>query len=257
MTLDPGVVIGMSISAALALLGPPVAALIVRRRTGAPWAALGIGALTFFVSQVVLRLPWQVGVGVWLKDDFAKSPALLTAWLVVSCLTAGLFEETGRYVAFKKVFTSEHSWRAGVMFGVGHGGLEAMLLVGLSIAGNLVLYVLLASDVPLPLPAEALTAVEQQFSALTPGLSLMGGLERVSSMCVHVALSLAVLRAVRSRSPRWYLAAIAFHAVSNLAGVEVTRRFGPYAGEAVIAVFAAAAVAFIVAERRGDAAPAA
>lgn len=253
MTLDPYVVAGLSASAALALLGPPLAVLVFRRRTGAPWAALGIGALTFFVSQVVLRLPWQVGLGVWLKDDFAKSPALLLGWVVLSCLTAGLFEETGRYVAFKKLLTKEHSWRSGVMFGLGHGGLEAMLLIGLTLAANTVVYVLLASGVPLPLPPEALAAVEQQFAAVTPGLALMGGLERVSSMCVHVGLSLAVLRAVQTRSPRWYAAAIAFHAASNFAGVEVTRRFGAYAGEAAIAVFALAALAFVFAERREQA----
>ena len=88
MTLDPGVVVGLSVSAAQALLGPPLAVWLFRRRTGAPWAALGLGALTFFVSQVVLRLPWQVGIGVWLKDDFAQSPPLLMGWVVLSCSRA-------------------------------------------------------------------------------------------------------------------------------------------------------------------------
>ena len=249
LTLDPLVAAGLAVSAALALFGPLLAALVFRRRTGAPWAALGFGALTFFVSQLVLRLPWQIGIGVWKKDAFAADPVLLLAWVAFSAFTAGLFEETGRYVAFRKVFTAEQSWRAGVMFGLGHGGLESVLLVGLSIAGNLVLYVLLARGVPVPLPEAATAAIVQQFAAVTPGLALLGGLERVLSMCVHVACSLAVLRAVREQRPRWYLAALGFHAVSNLVAVEVARRFGPFWAEGVIGVFAVAAVAFAVAER--------
>lgn len=122
LTLDVGVAVALGVSAAVALLGPLAAALVFRRRTGAPWLALGAGALTFFVSQCVLRLPWQIGVGVWLKDDFAKSTALAMAWVVFSCLTAGLFEETGRWVAFRRALTAERSRRVGVMFGLGHGG---------------------------------------------------------------------------------------------------------------------------------------
>ena len=195
MTFDPLVAAALGASAAMALLGPPAAALLFRRATKAPWAALGAGALTFFVSQVVLRLPWQVGIGVWKKDALAADPVLLFAWVLFSCFTAGLFEETGRYVAFRKLYRAEHSWRSGVMFGLGHGGLEAVLLVG---------------------------------------------------------LSLAVLRAATRGGARWYWAAVGFHAVSNLAGVEAARHLGPYVGEAVIALFALAALAFVFAERRAE-----
>ena len=125
-----------------------------------------------------------------------------------------------------------------------------MLLVGLTLAANAVLYLLLAQGVAVPLPAEAQAVVVKQFSAMTPGLALMGGVERLSSICVHLAATLLVLRTVTTGAWRWYGLALGYHALGNLAGVEVTRHFGAFWGESCIAAFAAAGVAFLVAEHR-------
>ena len=250
LAFDPLVFAAFCTSAVLALFAPVVAAVWVRRATGAPWLALGWGVLTFTVSQIVLRLPWQIALGVWLKDDLQRSPSLLFAWVAFSAVTAALFEETGRYVAFRRFFTKEHSFRAGLMFGVGHGGIESILLVGLTIAGNAAIYFLLGHDVSLPLTEDVRATIVRQLAPLTPGLALMGGVERLSSLCVHVAATLMVLRAVTTKELRWYGAALAYHALGNLAGVETAQHFGPFLAEAVIAAFAALGIAFVLSERR-------
>lgn len=254
MSFDPWVAAGMATSALIALGGPLVLAAWLWRRLGASPRAFFIGAATFFLFQGVLRLPWQIAVGLALKDRAAADPMLSWAWLAVSALTAGLFEETGRYVAYRFAW-KDRSAVGGVMLGAGHGGIEAMLLVGLSIAGNLVVYVALGRGLTLGIPEAQLELLRAQFAQLTPWLALAGGVERVSSMMVHCGLSLLVLQAFTRGSRWWLVAAIAFHAVSNLVGVGVTKQLGVGPGEAVIALFGLTALAWTVrwvrAERRG------
>ena len=61
----------------------------------------------------------------------------------VASFTAGLFEETGRLVVMLLLLKAFHRLADGLAFGLGHGGLEAMLLVGLTYVSNLVLAVLM------------------------------------------------------------------------------------------------------------------
>jgi uncharacterized membrane protein YhfC len=250
VSFAPAIALCLSVSAGVALLGPPLLALVLWRRLAAPPLAWALGAATFFVSQVVLRLPWQVPLGLWVAKQSPGAPAQ-AAWLAFSALTAGLFEETGRWVAFRFAWRPRTATGA-LMLGAGHGGFEAMLLVGLNLAASAVLYVGLSRGVTLGLPEDALATARAQFAKLTPGLALAAGLERLSSMAVHCGLSLLVLQAFTRRSARWLGAAIAFHAASNLAGAGALKALGVWPAELVIAAFALAALAWTVRLVRAD-----
>lgn len=236
LSFNPQVAVALAASAAIALGVPVLLGLVAWRVFRAPAVGWLIGAGTFFVSQVVLRLPWQIAIGVWLQKSHA-SPTVMWSWLAVSAFTAGLFEETGRFVAYRWLF-KDRTARGGVMLGLGHGGLESMLLVGLSLVVNVLLYLALANGQSFGIPEAQRPLVVEQFNALTPGLALAGGVERLSSMAVHVGLSVLVLQVFRRGSKWWLAFAIAFHTLSNLVGVAAAKTLGVWQGEGVIAVFA-------------------
>ena len=53
-------------------------------------------------------------------------------------LMAGLFEETGRFLAFKTVLKKyQHRDVNALMYGAGHGGIEAVVLLGITMINNL------------------------------------------------------------------------------------------------------------------------
>jgi uncharacterized membrane protein YhfC len=79
------------------ILGPLIAMAWWRHRTGAPYRAFVYGAAVFFVFQVVLRLPWQVPLAHWARAH----PEWQVEFLLFSALTAGLFEEAGRYAGYR------------------------------------------------------------------------------------------------------------------------------------------------------------
>ncbi|GMU61566.1 MAG: hypothetical protein AMXMBFR34_33290 [Myxococcaceae bacterium] len=252
-SFDPWIAAALSMSATIALVGPLVLATVLWRALKARWLAWLIGAGTFVVFQGVLRLPWQIALGLALKEKVAADPVVAWTWLAVSALSAGLFEETGRYVAYR-FFWKDRTAVGGVMLGAGHGGIESIVLVGLNLAVSAVLYVLLSRGMTLGLPEAQLVLVKGQFAKLTPALALAGGAERLSSMAVHCGLSLLVLQTFTRGSKRWLWAAVAFHGLSNLVGVGVAKAVGVGPGEAVIGLFALAALAWTVgwvrAERR-------
>jgi uncharacterized membrane protein YhfC len=249
----PAVVAALAVASAAALIGPVLAALLWSRRSGAPMSVWAKGALVFFVSQCVLRLPWQIPLGVWLRPHIQASQVLGYAWIGVSALTAGIFEEVGRWAGYRWLVKGERSFRVGVMFGLGHGGIEAMLLVGLSLAGSLVLYVLLATGHAPAMGAEAHDKLVTAMSALRARDLAASVLERVMAMTVQVALSLVVLEAVVRRSKAWLAGAVAAHFavdfVSVLGAVHLKSHGALVMELAVVPSFVAGIVVIAVSRR--------
>ena len=136
------------------------------------------------------------------------------------------------------------------MYGLGHGGIESILLVGLTVAGSLVLYVLLSRGFPVPIPADKLELVRKQFSDLTPGRSLLGGVERLFALCLQVGFSLLVMQAFRRNQLRWLGYAIALHFLVDLAAVMAAKQSGAILAEVVVGAFAVA-VLVAIARLRG------
>jgi uncharacterized membrane protein YhfC len=236
---DPVTATALAAAAGICLIGPILAALWWYRRTGAPLTAFGAGALVFLISQVILRLPWQIALGRWVQEH----PKWLISFLLFSSLTAGLFEETGRWAGYRYLLRKERSFRIGVIFGLGHGGLEAILLAGLPLAGLLATWVM-ASRGELP-SGPALEAARLQIAALDTSKVLLAALERASAMAAHVGLSLVVLQVWMRGGMRWLLLAITLHfAVNAIAALLVLAlHLSPFVGELVLVVLALALLA--------------
>src|SRR2546421_1030961 len=129
--LNPGWVAANIIAIAFVILYPLVLAVIAHRRLKVSWKYFAYGALIFFVFQLITRVPAVLAIQAAITPQLEASPALLYTWLGILVLTAGLFEEVGRYVAFRWLMRREEkTWNKAVMFGLGHGGLESIVLVG-------------------------------------------------------------------------------------------------------------------------------
>lgn len=90
------------------------------------------------------------------------------------------------------------------MYGVGHGGFEAVLILGIVSINNLVNVVLLNTGAFTAALSENLD-VQQALEAVSPLATLpawqffLGGAERLMAMALHIALSLLVFKAVKDR----------------------------------------------------------
>ncbi|WP_423380329.1 YhfC family intramembrane metalloprotease [Burkholderia sp. LMG 32019] len=203
----------------VALLAPAWLAAAWRRRTQVPLRVFFYGMLTFFVFQPVLRMSWQIPLYRWLAHD----PRWHLPMLVFAALTAGLFEECGRWVAFRYLLPKRHDAPTAVMLGLGHGGLEAMLLVGVGFLALGTAYLLAHAGAVVSEGVQSL--VGSQFSGMTLASPLLALLERTSALAAHVGLSLIVLQTFVRGTKRWLAYAIALHFVFDLVAVLLTRHW--------------------------------
>ncbi len=190
------------------------------RRWPGMWRAFLAGALAFIVSQLLTRIPLMTLVVPSLGPDV--SDFLLSG--PVASYTAGLFEETGRLVMMLLLLKAFHRWIDGVTFGFGHGGIEAIALVGLAMVNNLVMAALINigqwPTIAAQLPAEAATQVFDALTTTAPSAFLLAGAERLSAISLHVACSVIVLAGVvHGRKLIAWLVAVALHGSFNLLAV--------------------------------------
>lgn len=238
-------IVGLLVAQLLVVLvGPLLLALWIRRRYGAAWSSLGWGALTFPLSQL-LRIPLLLGTAALVNPIAEQWDADKLFWInfVVLTLTSGLFEEGARYLILRWGAKGVRDGKEGLMYGAGHGGIEAILLVGGSAISNIVL--LLTADAMLAqlsqLPPEQAAAATAQLDAvraltwLPVALSLW---ERVMAIILHIGLSLLVLMGVVRRNFRLVLAAMLIHAAFNGVALLVLRYFDAVAVEIALTVAA-------------------
>ncbi len=206
-------ILAMAASAAVSILLPLVLLIVWKRRTHAPLRAAFLGAAVFVVFVMVLE---RMLHGLVLGEG---SVVLRTPWLYVLyvSLAAGLFEETGRYLSFRFLLKKYDSRATGVMYGIGHGGIEAILLCGI----NMVVYILLAVEFN---QAGGLTAAAQYYysGGSVPAIGLyytpvwaflVPGLERLTALALQIALSVVVFQAAQRQGKRhWYFYAVGLHA---------------------------------------------
>ena len=172
-------------------------------------------------------------------------------------LMAGLFEETGRYLAFSFALKRYRDKNVNaLMYGAGHGGFEAIVISGLTMINNLAWSHMINSGnieaITGSLSGDALAQAEQSISLLvsTPSYQfLLGGVERVLAIILHLALSVLVWFAAKwDGKLHLYGIAVLLHAAVDAVAV-ILSQTGVHVVIVEIAVGAATAAAVLFARR--------
>ena len=203
------------LNAILMIALPLAMASVFVRRLGVAWRLFAIGAVTFFASQL-LHIPFNTWALSPLLEQLQSSgfrPQLaLAASAGLLGLSAGIFEECARYLVLRNWLREERSWNQMLMFGLGHGGFEAILLGVLALYAFFQAFALRQADLTTLVSADQLqsTAASLSFYWEAPWhLALLGALERGLAICLHLGLTALVWQAVVRRSLGWAGLAIA------------------------------------------------
>ena len=176
-------------------------------------------------------------------------------------LMAGLFEETGRFLAMKFLLKKEPTeTKPGVSYGLGHGGVEMIIIFGISMISTLTMAIMVnlgQTDTLLStVPAEAkdqMTETFEQLKTTGAGTYLLGLWERFSAITLQVALSILVWAAAR-KGGKWiwlFPTAILLHALVDGLAVLLSKSAGLVTVELIVTALAIAiaALAWLVARR--------
>ena len=246
--------VNYTLNVVLMIVLPIILAIFVVRRLKTRWSLLLWGALVFIVSQGI-RLPLLYGLTALLagKDIMSKEAAMIFNIVFLS-VTAGIFEESGRSLGYRFLVRDARTWEDGVTYGAGHGGIEAIILgglAGLTVINMFLLQGMDLSTLPLSADQQAQTAASVAAFWSAPWyMSLLGALERVFALCLHITLSVMVLQSFVRKNWLWWLAAIAWHGLGNIVGVGLAQAVGPVEAEVGLAVIAALSLAILFALRK-------
>jgi len=232
---SPGTVNGVWIafdvvSIAFMILYPIIVAIIMRRRLGVAWRYFGYGALIFFLFQIISRVPIVAIVGQVLAPQLKSSQGLLWIWLIVLAATAALFEEIGRYIGYRWLMKREEkTWNKAVMYGLGHGGLESMVVISgralVSLVNILVLSTGKLAALPTAQHAQALQLLAT-VNAQPVWYPLLALWERLWTVPMHIALSVIVLQVFRRGQMRWLWLAMLAHFLIDFTAVAIPQVLG-------------------------------
>ena len=233
--------------------------------------ALPIGLLLYFhIKKKADLAPFFVGCAVMLifalvlesgihRLVFASpigSKILGKAWLyaLYGGLMAGLFEETGRYLAFRTVLKKQQNKDVNaLMYGAGHGGFECIVLLGITMINNIIWAVLINSGnsgvLTGAVTGDALAQVEEnirQLTTLAPPEFLFGAVERVFAITLQISLSILVWFAAKNAKRRYlYPVAILLHFAVDAGTVLIQRAGAPtILIEACVGIFTVLTAAF-------------
>ncbi|MBI4675878.1 MAG: YhfC family intramembrane metalloprotease [Chloroflexi bacterium] len=239
MNLDPRFLISYVFAVAFEIIFPLVIGVLIWRRFRVAWRVFLYGALVFLVSQLLTRVPLVQLTQFLFAAQLSSSQVFLYTWFAILALTAGLFEEGGRYLGYRFLIKQDFTWAKGLMYGAGHGGLESMLLVGglalLGLVNIIAISTMDFSQMGLP-PAQLaqIAQARQQIAALDWWAPLLGAYERFVTIFFQIAMSILVLQVFTRRAFLWLWLAIAIHALVDLIAIVLVRQVGAVWTEAAL-----------------------
>lgn len=249
MTFSTGTIAAFLVGGILAIL-IPIAALIIfkLKNKDVKLRYFFIGAAAFVVFALILE---QI-LHYFMLSTIQNSGIVF--YTLYGALCAGIFEETGRFLAFKLFCKNENDPRASIMYGLGHGGVEAIVLVGIT----LISYAVTAATVNAlgtevlfgALPDEQRLVAEAQLTALTDYdmVSTFVSLgERILAIVLHTSLSVIVFASIKMKGRLWlYPAAIVLHAIFDVPAALYQRGVITSIGMTELLLFAADIVLVLV-----------
>ena len=227
-TVSAASIIGMLFSLIVSIGLPIALGVVVYKKTHARLSSCFIGAGIFVVFALILEQILHAIV-------MAVNPTLQSRTILFglyAAMAAGLFEETGRFVAMKFFMKKSLDKGDALMYGVGHGGVEAILLVGLTYVNNLIVSIMInTGSIQLTMsqmePALQETTY-QQLQALwqSPAyVFYMAGVERISAIVLQICLSVLVYKCVKTGQKKFIAGAFLLHFIVDFVTV-VTAGFG-------------------------------
>ena len=205
----------MVVVAVVTILLPVILVIVGKVKLGAKLSSFFIGCGVFFVMALVLE---QILHAVVLTITGTKLSDNIWLYALYGGCAAAVFEETGRWFAMKHFLKKNLDFPNAVMYGIGHGGFEAIVVGGITYIGNIVSALSINSGMmekslqlmDAPTKQQTYTALQSLWT--TPAYQFyLGGAERVLAVVLQIALSLIVFKAVKSGQKKYIAAAYLIH----------------------------------------------
>ena len=238
-------IIFMFLSGLISIIVPIVLAIYLFRKKKQKISTLLIGAATFVVFALILEA--TINKLVLSNSSPFGQDILHNIWLygAYAGLAAGIFEEVGRFIAFKLILKKATNPDDSLMYGVGHGGIEAIILVGLQLTIIGVYAVIFNSNPGSGALSQDILDTLEPLSSSPAIYNLIAGIERMIAITLQIALSVIVFVGVKNKGKNHLIfIAILIHAFVDFMAVILMEFTNVYLTETVILILTLVTVFF-------------
>ncbi len=198
------IILGIVITLFITLIVPVAIPIVynMKNKGKGVWLAWFLGAAGFVVTQLIIRVPILniLATFPWFNTFATEHYVWYCAMLA---LTAALFEVVARF-GVAKILQKNINCQQGMAVGLGHGGIEAVILIGMTYVNNLIFAIMINTgsfDMLVDqtkdagAPPETLAQLHDIKVALVESTSYvfyLAGYERILTMIFHAAMSMLV-----------------------------------------------------------------
>ena len=216
----------LSIGLVLSVLFPLAIALIWKFKKKEPFSTILIGAAIFLLFALILEKPIQslvISKNFSLGLFLSSHPILLA---FVFGLFPGIFEETGRLLAFKTLLKNRKNKETAISYGIGHGCFEAMAILGMTYISYISFACMINSGTFVNIINQVKEKAPDQVGAYynladqiaKTSIFLVGAsiIERVLAILLQIGLSILVFYACKDKKKFWlFPLAIILHTLTD------------------------------------------
>lgn len=212
----------MGIIIAVGIIMPLAVAIWWVKTRNDKFSTVLVGAATWFLFAMVLE---TIPKAVLFNPATSIGKTVLGntfLYVIFGTLLAGVFEEVGRYVAFKTVLKKRTNRETGISHGIGHGGFEAMfIMVSLGVQNLIYCFMINGGTFGVLVNQEGLSetdlatlnAIPEQLATWSLGYTVILIVERVYAMLLHAGSSVIVFNAVKQKRISLLFLAIILHMI--------------------------------------------
>jgi len=231
--------------------GLPIALMyLMNKKLKAKFSSFYLGCIVYFVAVFILESLVNNAV-------FKDSGDVLNNNVVLFALYAGaaaaVFEEVGRFIAFRFFMKDRLNVENGIMYGIGHGGLEAILILGLNGVNTLITSIMVNNGT-LEKSFESMdeAMIKETYDAVAAlwttqaWVYYVGVIERIFAVLFHIALSIIVYKAVKSKHSEIVAHAMIIHFIMDFATVVFSKTLPTAVTETLVALLSIATVYYAI-----------
>ena len=206
-TISVSIIITFAAELLFSLALPILVLVIWKKKEGTELRPAWIGAAAYFVFGMVLEQ--LINAAVLGTGSSAVSAFLLGhPWLyaVYGGLSVGILEETARFLVYRTMLKDSVGRENAVTFGIGFGGLECIMVLGLTVLSTLMMSISFNSMGAEAFAAQYANSEYQivletiaEINAISPLAGVMNCVERAAVFALQIELSVLMFGAVRSQ----------------------------------------------------------
>lgn len=202
----------MIVQLVISVLIPIIALVYFRKKYRISFKIVGVGIVFFLGFSQILEKTLHVFVlGNPAATELFKNPFI---YAIYGGLTAGIFEELARFIAFFFLLKKYQEYKDGLAYGIGHGGIES-LLIGATVGVQSLVFAFSINNGTFSKMIEKapqLSAVQDALVHTPPYFYLFGAVERLVAFIMQIALTMLVLYAVKHKKYIFIGLAVFLHA---------------------------------------------